>query len=145
MKPLPLLLALGFAALASCTGCGQSEDSSTTNDAPGTQPAPSSTAAGLKEAAQGAAANVKETADRVGAEAAQQVDQLKAQSQGLIDKAKTLIAEKKYEDAWKALTQLSNFTLSPEQQKTVDDLKAQLQKVMSNPAVSNAVGNLLNR
>jgi hypothetical protein len=115
----------------------------------------SSTVSEVKQAAQNAGAAVKDTAEKVTTQvkettqnvttaAASKVDTLKAQAATLIDKTKALINDKKYDDAMNSLKQLSSLTLTPEQQKTVDDLKAQLQKVMSNQVVTNAASTLNN-
>jgi len=64
----------------------------------------------------------------------------------LIDKAKTYIADKKYEDALGSIKQLADLKLTPEQQIIVDDLKAQVLKATGKQVASDAtkaVGGLL--
>jgi hypothetical protein len=54
-----------------------------------------------------------------------------ASTQGLIDKARSLIADQKYQEAQTVLNQLSSLTLTPDQQKLVTELETQVQSALS--------------
>jgi len=131
--------------------------------APGT-PAPSNTATNtigntLKDAANTAATEVKKvaeevktTAEKTVSDATKQVESLTSsatsKAQEYIDKAKAFASEKKYQDALASLKELGNLSLSPEQQKAVDDLKKAIQNALGTQAATNginAVQGLLNK
>lgn len=58
-----------------------------------------------------------------------------------VSKAESLFQQSKFEDALKSLKSIGDMKLTPEQQKTVDDLKAKIQKALeaTKSATSNAV------
>lgn len=114
-------------ALVVSTGC-QKQESVSTEKSQTTESKPANGASELQQ-----------TADNAAAATTQEAQAMSAKAQSLIDQAKSLVSQNKYQDAVDTLKKLSDFKLTPEQQKTVDNLKAEIQKLMTNPSVSNAV------
>ncbi len=53
-----------------------------------------------------------------------------SKAQAIIDSAKQLISQGKWQEVAQTLPKLQGLTLTPEQQKTLTDLKAQLEKMV---------------
>ena len=146
MKPTVIVSLFAVALLAACS----KKEEATPGVAAATesQKSTANVVEDVKKQADSVAASAKATA----ADAVKQVEAAKDSAvnnvNAVIEKAKTLISETKYEDASKLLQQLAAQTLTPEQQKLVDDLKAQIQKALASKATgdaSGAVGNLLKK
>jgi len=66
------------------------------------------------------------------------------QAQGLIDQAKSLVTSEKFQEALPMVQQLAGKVLTPEQQKTVDGLTAQIQAALAKKAAADAASSLGN-
>jgi len=156
---LSILCSLSIAALL-VTGCGKSTETPTPPQNSGT--APAKTESAIKDTANAVVAEGEKALNTVKVEGQKAVETVKAETQkvvsnvtqaavvqvdaattqfnNLITQAKAYITDKKYQDALTSLQQISSLKLTPEQQKTVDDLKAQLQKLMASQTVTNILG-----
>ena len=131
MKAVQLVVTIAFAI--GLAACSKQESQA---PAPATQPAAES----VQKQAEAAAPAAQDAATAT-----------TAQAQGLITKVQSYIADSKYSDAANLLKELSSMKLTPEQQKLVDDLTAQVQKAMAGAAsdasknATDAVGGMLGK
>ena len=135
------------ASIASClliaaiSGCDKDSNKPIADD---TKKAAEGAADSVKQAADKAATEVKQAGDKIADAVAKPAEPASAQADGVIAKAKSLVTEKKYSEALTALAGLKDIKLTDAQQKIVDELKAQIQKLMSGDA-GKAAGNLLGK
>jgi len=146
MKAIKVIAVLALGGMIGLgAGCGQKEEQTppTVTDAQSAaQKAASDTQKAVTETPKAAEAQ----APAVQAAASDATAAASSEAQSLIDKAKAAIANKDYQGATALIKDLSQLKLTPEQQKLVDDLKAQLQKAMTSGAATDAtkaVGGML--
>jgi vacuolar-type H+-ATPase subunit H len=132
MKTTPINI-IGTASLAVlvCLGCQQSET---------TEVDTSPTGEVVEEV------TLEETVTETAETAKQVIGDANAKAQEILTQAQNLVGEKKYEEAASLLQKLSEFELTPDQQKMLDDLTTAIQKAMESDAVkegTKALGNVL--
>ena len=87
---------------------------------------------------QPAVEQIQKEAESAAPAAQSAADAAASQAQALIEKVQGYVADSKYAEAADLLKQLSSMKLTPEQQKLVNDLTAQVQKAMAGAAASDA-------
>lgn len=122
-------------AVVTFVGCSKSNEPAP----PGTNSTATATDA-AKDMAGQAVDTAKDVAGQAAAAATNAVTSATPQFNDVVAKAKTYIADKKYTEALDVLNKLSGMVLTAEQQKTVDDLKAEATKLLSGGAVDAAKG-----
>jgi len=151
MKTTHIVTAFALSGvLALASGCGKSDDGTSmggTSDK-STMQQMSNAAVKAADTVQSTAAAAKETVTKDANAVAKATTDAAAKAndavQGIIDQAKTLVGQKSYQPALDTLGKLTSYKLTDDQQKVVDDLKAQIQKLMTADA-GKAVNSLLGK
>ena len=139
MKLERIVITLAATLVLSLVGCSKQDSGTPTAD---TEKATGAAGAALQQAADTAKTEAAKLADSAKATAEKAAAESSSKAQELIDKAKSLVAGGKSAEALSTLQQVASLKLTPEQQKLVDDLKAQIQKLMgaSSKTASDATG-----
>ena len=146
MKAQRTIITLGAVLAITLAGCDKPSEPNQPTSGGQSTGAANPAAEGVAAAVEAAKPAVEQAAKEVQAAANTAVAEATAKANALIDQTKKLISETKYPDAMNLINQLSSMKLTPEQEKLVADLKAQVQKALSSLSttnVSGAIGNLL--
>lgn len=147
MKTHTTIITLSAAlAITLLAGCGKQTESPETGTGGEGTSATTSNPNVLTEAVEAAKPAVQQAATEVKDAATAAAADATAKANALIEQAKKLISETKYTEATNLINQLATMKLTPEQEKLVADLKAQIKKALTSLSSTNAagaVGNLL--
>ena len=133
MKTITTLIGTTAITALLCVGCSKTETSA-------------DSASGTDEGTVVEEVSIEETVTEAADTAKQAINDANDKAQELLTQAQSLVGEKKYEEAGNLLQKLANMKLTPEQQKTLDSLKATIQKALESDAVkegTKAIGNML--
>ena len=144
--------AVGCLLVIALSGCDKNSSNAAMDDAKkATENAATATKEGVekavtatKEGVEKAATEVKQVGEKAVEAVTEKAKEIGGEASGVIAKAQGLVTEKKYQEALTTLGGLKDMKLSESQQKVVDGLKAQIQKLMSGDA-AKAAGNLLGK
>jgi hypothetical protein len=134
--PLSIVVIVICGALAPLSGCKR-EEAAVPPAADASKPADA-----VANQATTAVDAAKSTAQAASDQVTSQVKASGQQAQGLIDQTKAYLTDQKYQEAMSSLTKLGGITLTPDQQKTVDDLKTQIQAALAKASTSDAASKL---
>ncbi len=131
MKSKTILTSVAAAlVVVSFTACNQSQSNT---ESPGGTPGTNTTT--IVDTAKETAAKVAETTKEVAAEAVatatNAINSATAQFDAAVAKVKQAITDKNYQGALDLLNKATSLASTPEQQKTLSDLKAEVQKLLT--------------